>query len=103
MTAKHTPGPWILSKGEIITEDPIWSGAIVCTHPFCDFNHTPHDAALICAAPELLVALGAYVESDAFHSDSCALVLQHPNATCDCWAKETWNAAMAATKKARGE
>lgn len=56
-TAKHTPGPWI------VKDDDIYSGVLVArafTYPdTISFGERNANAALIAAAPELLLALKA--------------------------------------------
>ena len=82
----HTPGPWELHEtrsivGPKIDDKPVWLRPVVLR---METGISPADAALICAAPDLLAALEGLLT---------VLPSAHP----------AIDAARAAIKKARGE
>ncbi|KKN00913.1 hypothetical protein LCGC14_1132960 [marine sediment metagenome] len=94
----HTPGPWEVGpRGKyhqqhyrtIIVEDPLL-GTDEVAWVICDWDETEPDAALIAAAPELLEACKALLETFEGYEMLAALDLS------------VQEQAMAATAKAEG-
>lgn len=65
--AKHTPGPWAVSGGNIIQDVRGLDVAKVWMGPRGELNDTAN-ARLIAAAPDLLAALDGYISAvDAYY------------------------------------
>jgi hypothetical protein len=104
----HTPGPWRVEGPD---DEPYGQIGVFAAHhlvcelwqddaPVRDYNEAQWaNARLIAAAPELLAALRAVVESfGPWHDDDCPC-----DDTCSCSAKPVHDAVNAAIAKAEGK
>lgn len=109
--AKHTPGPWIY-QGASETGLSIWAGhrlvgeawpgtSAIDHHDRIHYEEMVCNARLITAAPELLEALGRFVEGIE-HSPTCAVSYCANNPTAKKPSICPWCQARAAIAKATG-
>ena len=96
MGIKHTPGPWVASRGSFLFQIAINSESDTLAVVYGENGENEANARLICAAPELLEALTDALEDyDAWMKGAEVT----PNESLQAWT----NKARAAIAKAKGE